>query len=116
MDTLELVRNELAVKARRDVEHRNTRQRDVELERLEKLETRARAHVLRRLLAGDGSTNVAACKYAAKGDIRKQVSEALEALEAEGLVVTTGHGTTAIVTVSGPEGLDRVREWSNLSI
>ena len=114
-DTLGLVRHELATKARRDAERRTKDQREAELTRLEKLEARARAHVLRRLETGEGATNVAACRYGAKGDIRKLVPDVFEALEAEGLITTTGEGTQTVATVVGPDGMDRVRQWSNRS-
>ncbi|WP_231295027.1 hypothetical protein [Corynebacterium efficiens] len=114
-DTLGLVRRELATKARREAEQRTQNQREAEIARLEKMEARARSHVVRRLEAGEGTVNVAACRYAAKSDLRKLVPEVFEALEAEGLITVTGEGTRAVAQVHGPQGVDRVREWSNRS-
>ena len=115
MDTLGLVRSQLAAKTRREAEQRGERERAAKLEHQARLEQRARDHVVRHLERGDGATKVAACRYGAKGDIRKLVPDVFEVLEAEGLLQVTGEGTQAVAAVVGPMGLDRVREWSNRS-
>ena len=115
MDTLGLVRSQLAAKTRREAEQRGERERAAKLEQQDRLEQRARDHVVRHLERGDGATKVAACRYGAKGDIRKLVPDVFEVLEAEGLLQVTGEGTQAVAAVVGPMGLDRVREWSNRS-
>lgn len=115
MDTLGLVRSQLAAKANREAQRRGERERAAKLEQQERLEQRARDHVVRHLERSEGTANMAACRYGAKGDIRKLVPDVFEVLEAEGLIQVSDEGTKAVAAVVGPEGLDRVREWSNRS-